>query len=226
LIRTATHDDIQAVARVHAAAFPDAFMTELGLRFLAAYYLTVLEYPLGVVLIEGPAGRVSGFAAAVAEPGVFYRQLRNGWTRLLQAATRPLVANPLLALRAGLKGLRSPRRQTYRPTNIPDSRLCELTSIGVSPDERRAGVGTTLVAAVIQWARDRGCDLLYLSTDKHENAPANEFYQALGFEVVEVRRREGGRVMAYYARHLGMAEPTAADLYDPFAGSSQGSDSR
>jgi len=65
----------------------------------------------------------------------------------------------------------------------------------VAADRRRRGVGTALVAASIDWARERGLHKLTLSVFPHNDA-AIGLYRKLGFveegrRVKQVRRKNG-----------------------------------
>lgn len=60
--------------------------------------------------------------------------------------------------------------------------------VGVIEALRRGrGIGTALMQAVIDHARDRGCQRVWLVTT-NDNVHAQRFYERLGFHVIEVRR--------------------------------------
>jgi GNAT superfamily N-acetyltransferase len=63
----------------------------------------------------------------------------------------------------------------YRPR--PD---CRLNALVVRSDHRRQGIGASLVRAVEQLARERGCHRLEL-TMRPDRLEAVDFYAALGF---------------------------------------------
>lgn len=61
-------------------------------------------------------------------------------------------------------------------TSGPD--VCYLQDLFAAPDVRGQGVGRALIAAVTEWARDRGCSRVYWMT--HEtNAIARRLYDAV-----------------------------------------------
>jgi ribosomal protein S18 acetylase RimI-like enzyme len=60
---------------------------------------------------------------------------------------------------------------------------CHLTSLDAC--ERGIGIGTALLDAVIQAARQRGCDRLWLITT-NDNLDALRFYQRRGFRLAAV----------------------------------------
>lgn len=63
----------------------------------------------------------------------------------------------------------------------------ELGDIAVDPDHRRSGVATRLVEAVMQEARRRGAQQLFLQV-RESNRPALRLYRATGFRKVGRRR--------------------------------------
>ena len=62
---------------------------------------------------------------------------------------------------------------------------CEIMSLDSLQEDQ--GIGTNLVAEVIQGARDTGCQRLFLTTT-NDNLRALGFYQKRGFELVSIRR--------------------------------------
>ena len=62
---------------------------------------------------------------------------------------------------------------------------CELLTIDAL--EKRAGIGSALLAGVIQIARTRGCGRLWLITS-NDNLDAMRFYQRRGMSMVAVHR--------------------------------------
>ena len=59
--------------------------------------------------------------------------------------------------------------------------ICEVKTLWVHPDRRKAGLGSALMAQAIEEARTRGCRLMYLTTYDFQ---APDFYARLGFECV------------------------------------------
>jgi ribosomal-protein-alanine N-acetyltransferase len=73
----------------------------------------------------------------------------------------------------------------------------ELLSLGVAPEQRRAGVAKRLIDEVLRIGALKGVRRLYLEVAE-DNAPAQMLYSDYGF--VQVGRREG-----YYRRSQGVA---------------------
>ena len=68
---------------------------------------------------------------------------------------------------------------------------CEVVSLCVLPERRRAGLGRQLLEACLAEAGTRGCTVTFLEVAE-DNGPALALYESLGFAPV-------GRRRAYYA---------------------------
>lgn len=73
-----------------------------------------------------------------------------------------------------------------------------LMSIVVLPQLQGDGIGQTLVRAFLEEASHRRLYQVELTTDKNNNAPANRFYQQLGFTCERTYETPEGRVMNVY----------------------------
>ena len=61
--------------------------------------------------------------------------------------------------------------------------ITEITALIVSEQLRGNGLGKRLVASAEEWARQQGCNQLFLrSGNRVERAPAHAFYRHIGFE--------------------------------------------
>ncbi len=76
------------------------------------------------------------------------------------------------------------------PTLSSSADWAEITELYVQPASRRRGVGTALVEAAVEAARDRGCTELHLLVDP-ANSAALAFYETAGFcrDSWDMRRR-------------------------------------
>ena len=59
--------------------------------------------------------------------------------------------------------------------------VAQIVSVGTLPDARRLGVGTTMVVELIERARERGAELVYLVA-RADDGP-KDLYRRIGFEV-------------------------------------------
>ena len=84
----------------------------------------------------------------------------------------------------------------------------ELANIAIRPDRRGGGLGATLLDAVLERARSRGVETLFLEV-RESNAVARAMYARFGFSELGVRRdyydrpREDARILRI---ELGTAE--------------------
>ena len=90
--------------------------------------------------------------------------------------------------------------------------VADLTRIAVRPADRREGVGTALLAALLEAAAERGAERMMLEV-ADTNQPALAFYVVSGF--VEIARRRD-----YYGRGadavvMELAPLTGRDSLDP-----------
>jgi [ribosomal protein S18]-alanine N-acetyltransferase len=81
---------------------------------------------------------------------------------------------------------------------------CEILTLGVVPGRRRAGVGSALLASVVEEARCRGARTLFLEVAE-DNVAARALYAAHGF--VQIRRRAN-----YYRRLTGLVDALVLHL--------------
>ena len=69
-------------------------------------------------------------------------------------------------------------------------KVCHIVTIDVVESGRRRGIGSRLMFAAEEWARQQGLRLIYLETAE-DNLTAQRFYRARGYRKVE-------RVERYY----------------------------
>ncbi len=177
------------MARLHATAIREGFLSTLGERFLAHLYRAMTGSDAAVLLVaRGDDGHVQGFVAGSTRPGAFYRQFlrrRGPRSALLLAgrALRPAAARRIL--------------ETVRHVGREGGGGPELLSIAVGPPARRTGLGSGLVLKLEEHLRSEGAERLSVVVGSG-NRPARAFYERLGFHPVggiEVHR--GARSLRY-----------------------------
>ena len=193
--RVTRSDCLDDIVVVHQQAFPGFFMTQLGRRFLRAYYRCVVDSPQGILIAEDGDGDCVGFVAGFANPAAFYQELRRRRVRLGLAAgvgvgCRPWRLGTLLA---------NYRRAGGFARREADSRTAELSSLAVAPRAGGRGVGSRLVHAFVEAAGAQGADRILLTTDAHGNEAVNRFYLQLGFTCVRCFEARPGRWLNEYA---------------------------
>lgn len=200
-IRLAAANDIPAIVAVHGLAFPGFFLTRLGEPFLAAYYRLILTSGVGMLLVaEQPPGRILGFIAGLSDPQRFYQSMRTQRTTFLFSILRTVLRNPSVTLTV-LLALGRVRRSSR--SNRPSfTASAELSSIGIIPESAGEGVGTRLLRAFEKECLANDIRFVYLTTDKHRNSVANDFYRRRGYHFVGEEMRSPRRIMNVYGRHL------------------------
>ena len=115
----------------------------------------------------------------------------------LAARVRALLGDALSVVigGAGPDGLAVLR---FRPSLWADALECYVAELYVVPDRRGQGLGRALMTTAIEYARDRGAELIDLGTSDDDVA-ARRLYESLGFT-----NREGpdGPMMYVYEREL------------------------
>jgi glycosyltransferase involved in cell wall biosynthesis/ribosomal protein S18 acetylase RimI-like enzyme len=177
VVRPAGPGDAAAMARLHTAGMPDAFLPTLGQRFLAQLYRALAADPEAVALVaEAPAG-VVGFAAGVTSVRAFYRRFaRSHWPAAVLAAA-PRLARPSV-LRRLLETARYPTAANQDDGRLPDA---ELLSIAVASEFRVGGTGRALADGVLAGLAERGADEVKVVVGA-ANGGANRFYAKVGFQ--------------------------------------------
>ncbi len=180
-------DDLQAVARVHMAAFPSSALTRLGLDAVSRYYRWQLEGPHESVRLAAVIdSTLAGFCIAGRFQGALSGFLARNWYRLtLALLLKPwLLVDPSVRQKVAqaLRSLgiltRDPRPREEMP---PAGKDFGILVVAVDPRFRRRGVGRRLMDVVEHVARGRGYARMHLSVDSG-NAEAVHFYEALGWE--------------------------------------------
>lgn len=197
-IRRAVPPDVGAVVAVHAAAFPDFFLTRLGPAFLRAYYRAVLECDAGWLLIANRDGQTIGFVAGFADPDRFYAGLKRRPWRFAVPLALGLLQRPWLIARIVTRVAAVVRRGRPSPSARPGAASCEMSSLAVHPTAQQQGIGGMLVAAFIESARGVDAACIRLTTDARDNDAVNAFYARSGFRLVCHRAGGGVRPMNEY----------------------------
>lgn len=200
-VRNATTGDIETVVATHLRAFQGFFLTMLGPRFLRRLYSAFLDEPTGILLVGEYGSAVRGFVAGTTNPQGFFRRLLAR-----QGAGLALSAVPALLRNPHRVGQRLLAAVTYRgepPATRPDAAL--LSSIAVDPDISGRGLAGELLEGFVTAAGRRGCQAVYLTTDRDDNVPVRNFYERNGFRAEDVILRDGRRSMVRYVREIGQA---------------------
>lgn len=188
-VRRLGEDDLHAIARVHAAAFPSSVLTQLGQGVVRRYYAWQLNGPhdgegFGAFVGE----RLAGFCF-----GGIFRDSTRGFLRhnlgsiALAVATHPRVlTHPRFRdrLRYGRRALRRPRQHASgRPRPARSDKPYGILSIATDPEAQGRGIGGLLMAAHEEAALRRGFRTMRLTVDA-DNTQAIRFYTRRGWQKV------------------------------------------
>lgn len=205
-VRILSPADLDAIARVHVAAFSRSALTRLGSEAVRRYYHWQFIGPHEAVALGVDIdAALGGFCFA----GVF-RGALSGFVRQNRAflawriATHPwLVVDSTFRtrLRTGTKavGLLGRVQAPRFVRDVPSSnavcapstqavaqrtqRSFGVLSIAVHPSSQGLGLGKALMQVAEEHARARGCDGMHLTVD-YANHRAVRFYESLGWTKV------------------------------------------
>ena len=181
VIKPIIKKDIDSVVRIHIAAFPDFFLTQLGCTFLQFYYKSVLKHKLGIMMGAFNDAGLIGFCAATQLSKSFNSSLIINNPFLFSfVGVRLLFTNPKAIIRL-LKNL------TKSDSEVEDDgSYAEILSICVDPNQQGDGVGKKLLKAVEEELNKDNIKRLSLTTDYDHNENTISFYKSLEFKIMYV----------------------------------------
>jgi ribosomal protein S18 acetylase RimI-like enzyme len=193
IVRPIERRDSHTLARLHLAAFPGYFLSELGTRFLELYYRRLAETPSALAAVAvGDDGMPLGFVVGSADPRGFYRRLlMRDWFAFGLRALPTVLRHPG-RLRRVLRAVRHPG------ANPSGDGVAGLFSLAVTPAAQGRSLGRRLVEEFLHRAADRRVSSVYLTTDAHGNDRVNRFYERCGFRLERSFTTPEGRVMNEY----------------------------
>lgn len=183
VVRPVTLPDVDAIAAVHRRAFADSALTSLGSEAIRRYYRSLLgpaHEPAAFVATS--EGQVVGFAfgGRLRRPvAQFVRDNRLFLaTRLL---ARPwLLFGRIVRSRASLGARLLVTRTAPAAPVSPSLPSFAILSIATDPAYARRGVGSSLIARMVDEARARGFTRMHLTVHQ-SNAAAIAFYEREGW---------------------------------------------
>ena len=182
--------DLEAIAALHARAFPDAALTAFGPEALRRYYQWLSEGPHdAAVMLAWHGNRLVGFCAAGWFRGAVREFLRANRLYLAGRVLRhpsllrtSLVRERIaLAVRLTLRFSRLGRPRAKTEAVPQDVRRFGVLAIGTDPDVRGSGAGRALMLEAEDRARREGYDAMVLTVHP-DNTRAVTFYEQLGWE--------------------------------------------
>lgn len=197
-IREISNEDrqlVNTIARLHQKAFPDFFLTQLGLTFLRTLYKGYLDDQASGIIVAEKAGTIMGFVAYSNDYPRFYKELikhkiiQFAWCSFLAAIRHPSFAKRLFGA--------FKKSESVEKTE----RYVELASICTDPAAEGQGIGTALIDHLKAIVDFDVYAYINLETDAENNEKANRFYLKNGFQKDrEYITAEGRRMIEYRYR--------------------------
>lgn len=202
ILRRLGTDDLDAVARVHGAAFPKSALPRLGEEAVRRYYRWLLDdaeemYAIGAFEDGQLLGFLFGGIPHWDNMSQFLKQNRG---LLIKGFIRQpwLIADPLFRNRIG-RGLRFLTRRPFRGFPAPASangmrkRPLDVVSVAVLPTCQGKGVGRKLMREVESIARQNGFHVM-TGWLEASNAQALHAWESIGWEKLLKNGRWGGAI--------------------------------
>lgn len=183
---------IDKLALLHKKAFPDFFLTQLGLRFLKLLYKGYLDDKDSGIIVAEVGDRVVGFIAYSNDYPQFFKKLIKQkiiWFALysiLAFFRHPAYAKRLLG--AFGKSASVEKKERY----------VELASICVEPHLSGRGIGSALINYMKSKVDFKTYAYINLETDAGNNEAVNQFYIKNGFILARTYTTAEGRRMNEY----------------------------
>lgn len=175
MIREMEERDLKAVTGLHSEALKIGFLSTLGEDFLEIIYMGIMASELGVVFVYEKDGVVAGYISGSTDTEKLFKEIkRRKLPRLAGNLAFKVVRKPSI-----IKNL---RRSSQYPDLAGKNVPAELLSIAVVKDARGKGIGSALVEALIEYFKAKKVSAFKVSVDQRLEG-ADEFYEALGFEL-------------------------------------------
>jgi glycosyltransferase involved in cell wall biosynthesis/ribosomal protein S18 acetylase RimI-like enzyme len=187
-IRSATNADLTDLVRLHRVAFPDAFMTHLGPRFLDSYYSVATASDDIIVLAATLDGVVVGSAVAYS-PGISIgiKQLlaRSGWRTAAGILLRACRT------RTGRRGIADNLRPSVRSHSSRCGDSFYFASMAVDPAAQGNGIGGSFLDELLGQTQSLS-PWWDVDVVDDETAPVYRLHVRRGFRPVQSYRRLNG----------------------------------
>lgn len=192
-IKEAERRQIESIVDIHMATFPGFFLTFLGPGFLRYLYQAFMTHqPSQLLVAENETGELLGFVAFTNDLSALYRHLIKrsilplAWFSICAFLRQPSIFSRLV------RGLSQPGH------SVREERYAELSSIGVAPQQKHAGIGSALILEVKSRIDFSTISYLKLETDAESNDDVNSFYLRNGFILHHTFATAEGRRMNEY----------------------------
>ena len=185
-------DKIRKLSRLHVRAFPDFFLTQLGVNFLDALYEGYLDDDRSGIIIAENNGRLAGFIAYSNDYPNFYKGLmKHHLLRFAVCSVGAAIRHPSF-----IKRLLGAFKKS--DSVVKNEKYVELASICVDPRIGQKGIGSKLIDHLKGMVDFDEYEYINLETDAIGNDAVNRFYVKNGFELARSYFSPEGRKMNEY----------------------------
>jgi len=184
--------NIRKLSKLHTRAFPDFFLTQLGVGFLDALYKGYLSDERSGIIVAEDNGRLAGFIAYSNDYPNFYKGLikhhlfRFAFCSMGAALRHPSFIKRLLG--------------AFKKSDsvVKSEKYVELASICVEPKMGKKGIGSQLIDHLKEMVDFNKYAYINLETDAVNNDAVNRFYVKNGFKLARSYSSAEGRKMNEY----------------------------
>ncbi len=194
-IRELEHSEanyVESISELHKRAFPDFFLTKLGVSFLRTLYRCYLENEDSGIIIAEEKGKIVGFIAYSYDYPNFYKSLiKEHLLEFALCSLKAAVIHPSFTKRI----LRAFKKSE---SVIKEEPYVELASICVDPRAEGKGYGSMLINYIKAKVNFNKYAYINLETDAENNKNVNIFYIKNGFQIERTFTTAEGRKMNEY----------------------------
>lgn len=183
---------IRTLSRLHTRAFPDFFLTQLGVGFLDALYKGYLSDERSGIIVAENNGRLCGFIAYSYDYPNFYKGLiKNHLFKFAFCSMGAAIRHPSF-----IKRLLGAFKKS--DSVVKSEKYVELASICVDPKIGKHGIGSKLIDHLKGMVDFSKYAYINLETDAVNNDDVNRFYVKNGFKLARTYYSSEGRKMNEY----------------------------
>lgn len=184
-IRKLEQLDIGNIAQIHQKYLNDGLLANLGYDFLREFYKSLLMEKSSFTFVATEKSKIAGFVTAASDFNRIKKSaLRNLWHLvLMQVLKNPILITKVLGL-------------PFYPGFKKDSKIPEILSLAVTPENRGKGIGKALLTSCKQEFKKRGFASFLLSV-RSSMKEANAFYQKIGLVKVKTATFMGEEIVFY-----------------------------
>ena len=169
--------EYKILASIHKKAFPDFFLTTLGVNFLKDYYKASLTSinSISIGAVDDKRNIVGFAVGSIKSKGYHKNLLFENFFLFTTRAIILILTKPLAIIRL-IKNL------DKNHTSEDDGNYSELLSIGILPELKGSGIGKELLFSFEKEVKIRGGNKIALTTDFENNERVIAFYEKCGYQ--------------------------------------------